>query len=59
MCDRIFQSPANRDAPRTEKRITYNQIGNVPTKRLVYHNLATRLQWTVNIDGTAIAEMYL
>ena len=27
----FFQSPTNRDVPRTEKRVTHNQIGNVPT----------------------------
>ena len=42
VCYRTFQSPTNRDVPRTEKRVTHNQIGNVPTKRLVYHNSATR-----------------
>ena len=43
VCYRTFQLPANRDVPRTEKRVTYNQIGNVPTKRLAYYNSATGL----------------
>ena len=30
VCYRSFQSPTNRDVARTEKRITHNQIGNVP-----------------------------
>ena len=38
VCDRTFQSPTNRDAPRTEKRITYNQMDSVPMKRLTYCN---------------------
>ena len=38
MCDRTFQSPTNRDAPRTEKHITYNQIDSVPMKRLTCYS---------------------
>ena len=31
VCDRTFQSPTNRDVPRTEKRVAHNTFGNVPT----------------------------
>ena len=51
MCCRTFQSPTNGDVPRTEKCVTHNQIGNVPTKRLVYYNSATRLPWTGEEQG--------
>ena len=31
VCYRTFQSPTNRDVPGTAKRVTNNQISNVPT----------------------------
>ena len=32
LCYRTFQSPTNRDVPRTEKCVTRNQIGTVPAR---------------------------
>ena len=55
VCYRTFQSPTNRDVPRTEKRVTTNQISNVPTND---RSIIIQLQ-DCNIPGKNKAEVQL
>ena len=52
VCYRTFQSPTNRDVPRTEKRVTHKPNRQCTDKRLAYHNSATRLQCTEEGEGS-------